>query len=79
MIFLFNRKELLVTNDMTRFGAVRDALDGAGVEHRYRIKDLTRREGLGRRGTFGMSPTFQQMEYTVFVHARDYERAKSLL
>ena len=77
MLTVFCRRALLITCDFQRCSALRDALDGAGIEHRCRVKDLTRRT-TGRRGTFGIDESVR-MEYTVFVSPKDYERAKTLL
>ena len=72
MLTVFGRRALLITCDLKRCSALRDALDGAGIQHRCRVKDLT------RRGTLGIQES-HRMEYTVFVAPRDYERAKALL
>lgn len=64
MITIFNRAELFLTYDLSRFNQVRDTLEGAGLDYIYRSKDLTSPtmwEGLcggssrGRTGTFGMN------------------------
>lgn len=77
MLTVFDRRALLITCDLKRCSALRDALDGAGIQHRCRVKDLTRRTA-GRRGTIGIQES-HRMEYTVFVAPKDYERAKTLL
>lgn len=77
MLTVFRRRALLITCDFKRCSALRDALDRAGIEHRCRVKDLTRRTA-GRRGTPGIHESVRT-EYTVFVASKDYERAKALL
>ena len=41
MITIFNRAELFLTYDLSRFNQVRDTLEGAGLDYIYRSKDLT--------------------------------------
>lgn len=41
MITIFNRVELFLTYDLSRFNQVRDTLEGAGLDYIYRSKDLT--------------------------------------
>lgn len=41
MIALWNRKEVMVTNDMERLAKARYALHGAGIKYSLKIKNLT--------------------------------------
>ena len=53
MITPFNRAELLITCDLNRFNQARDALEGAGIDFRCRIKDLASRNW-ARDGAFAI-------------------------
>ena len=87
MITLFNRAELFLTYDLSRFNQVRDTLEGAGLDYIYRSKDLTSPtmwEGLcggssrGRTGTFGMNDG-AWVEYKLYVRRKDLDWARAIL
>lgn len=83
MIHLFNRAVLLVTSDLERLNQVREALMDAEIECQYRTQNLrnpaffseTRRvqtESFGIRGK-------GQVEYKLYVHKAELDRAKTFL
>ena len=87
MITIFNRAELFLTYDLSRFNQVRDTLEGAGLDYIYRSKDLTSPtmwEGLcggssrGRTGTFGMN-VGAWVEYKLYVRRKDLDWARAIL
>lgn len=87
MITIFNRAELFLTYDLSRFNQVRDTLEGAGLDYIYRSKDLTSPtmwEGLcggssrGRTGTFAMNND-ARVEYKLYVRREELELAQALL
>ena len=87
MITIFNRAELFLTYDLSRFNQVRDTLEGAGLDYIYRSKDLTSPtmwEGLcggssrGRTGTCGMNDG-AWVEYKLYVRRKDLDWARAIL
>ena len=87
MITIFNRAELFLTYDLSRFNQVRDTLEGAGLDYIYRSKDLTSPtmwEGLcggssrGRTDTFGMNDG-AWVEYKLYVRRKDLDWARAIL
>ena len=83
MITLFNRAELLITYDPGRFSQARDTLSQAGIDYRYRTKDLTSPTSFpggtrSRSGNFGISQS-SQIEYKLYVRKDDLSRAQSLI
>ncbi len=77
MLTIFNRAELLITYDLTRFNQVRYALEGAGIDYTYRTKDLAS-HNLGRDGNFAMNPDVR-LEYKLYVHKNELDWAKTFL
>ena len=41
MLTIFNRAELLITYDLARFCQVRDALEAAGIDFTYKVRNRT--------------------------------------
>ena len=41
MLTIFNRAELLITYDLARFCQVRDALQAAGIDFTYKVRNRT--------------------------------------
>ncbi len=82
MITIFNRKELLITMDMKRYGDARDILSAHGID--YTVKTTNRQNAavIGSRrarvGSFGMNQNFAY-EYKIYVHKKDYENASRLI
>ena len=87
MLTPFNREELLLTYDLNRFNQVRYALEEAGVDYTYRVKDLTSPTALdgafggssrGRTGTFGVNHD-ARVEYKLYVHKNQLDWARQVL
>ena len=82
MLTIFNRKELLLTDDMKRQSDVRDLLAQNGVD--YAVKTISRQSPTGpdssraRTGSFGIDLS-RAYEYRIYVRKSDYEKAKSLI
>ena len=83
MLHIVNRSRLLVTWDLEHLNQVREALMEADIECQYRIKSMkspaffseTRRaktDSVGIRNDI-------QVEYKLYVHKNDLDRAKTFL
>lgn len=77
MITPFNRAELLITCDLNRFNQARDALEGAGIEHRCRVRDLASRDR-GRDGGLGLNGG-ARVEYKLYVRRDQLDWARQVL
>ena len=77
MITPFNRAELLITCDLNRFNQARDALEGAGIDFRCRIKDLASRNR-GRDGAFAINQD-ARVEYKLYVRRDQLDWASQVL
>ena len=82
MITIFNRKELLVTMDMSRLASVRDVLSANGIEYTVKVTNLQASSLIGskrgRIGSFGVNQNYSY-EYKIYVHKKDYGNALSLV
>ena len=83
MIHLFNRAEVLITYDLARFNEARDALASAGIDYRFRTKDLTSPSvfsggSRSRSGNFAINQA-AQVEYKLYVRREDRDRAEHLI
>ncbi|MBQ3134198.1 MAG: hypothetical protein IJB75_00070 [Oscillospiraceae bacterium] len=83
MLTLFNRKELLTTWSVQEQARVRDLLAQNRIDYRIKAVNPTARATFGdvgrsRTGSFGVNAdcTYQ---YYIYVHKKDYDRARSLL
>ena len=65
MITIFNRKQLIITYDITIQSKIRDILAANGVD--YTINPIM--------GLYGST----QAEYKIYVHKKDYEQACYLI
>ena len=77
MITPFNRAELLITCDLNRFNQARDALEGAGIDFRCRIKDLASRNW-ARDGAFAINHD-ARVEYKLYVRRDQLDWASQVL
>ena len=83
MITVLNRKELLVTFSMEEQNRVRDILAANGIDYRVKTVNPSARSyiggsGRGRSGSFGIDQN-AAYQYYIYVHSKDYERAKHLI
>ena len=82
MLTIFNRKELLLTDDMKRQSDVRDLLAQNGID--YAVKTINRQSpaflssSRARTGSFGIDLS-RAYEYRIYVRKSDYEKAKLLI
>ncbi len=83
MITVFNRKELLITYDMTKQNEVRTLLRDHKIKYDVKVKNLLSPSPMhaGARthvGSLGMDLT-KSYEYKIYVRKADYERALELM
>ena len=82
MITIFNRKELLITLDVKRYGDVRDILSANGINYTVKVTNRQAAAVVGssraRVGSFGANQSFAY-EYKIYVHNNDYENALRLI
>lgn len=82
MITVFNRKELIITMEMSRQAEVRSILSQNGIDYTVKTTNLqtvplfgsTR----GRTGSCGINPDYSY-EYKIYVHKKDFEKAAFLI
>ena len=83
MLTIFNRRELLTTFSTEEQIRVRDILSQNGVEYRIKAVNPSARSGFGggsraHTGSLGVDLNCA-VQYTVYVYAKDLERARSLI
>ena len=83
MITIFNRKELLITDDMKKQSEVRTTLQNHNIKYDVKIKNLLSpsifsRSGRTYIGSRGVDLT-KSYEYKIYVKKSDYEEAVVLL
>lgn len=77
MITIFNRKELLSTNEMQRQAQARQRMADSGID--YHVKVINRAAGsCARTGTFGEKPEFAYT-YIIYVKRTDFSRARAVI
>jgi len=82
MINIFNRKELTTTFSMEKQSKVRSILSDNNIK--YYIKTINRNSPSAfsdtrlRTGTFGQSMKLSY-EYIIYVHKKDYDKAKAII
>jgi len=74
VIHIFNRKELLMTQDLREVNQIRDMLLTNRID--YRVKVVNSSLGAGRNR---MSFSHRQEQHIVYVHKADWEYAMYLL
>ena len=82
VITIFNRKELIITMDMSRQVKVRDILSQNGNDYTVKTINPETAPILGNRrahtGSFGINTNYSY-EYKIYVHKKDFEKAVSVL
>lgn len=83
MLTIFNRRELLTTFSMEEQNRVRDILAQNHIEYRIKTINPSARATLGssgraRTGSFGVNMD-SAYQYCIYVHAKDYALAQSLI
>ena len=79
MITFFNRKELIVTNDMRLQSEIYEVLRANGIACIIDDKGSATRSSERRMiGTFGQDLKYQH-EYHIYVHKKDYDSANYLI
>ena len=83
MITVLNRKELLITFSLSEQNRVCDILAANGIDYRIKTENPSARahiggSGRGRTGSFGIDHD-ASYQYYIYVHSKDYERAKHLI
>lgn len=78
MIHIFNRRELLLTNNMQQQAKVQDILADHGIE--YFVKAKSAVGGMSRSRTVLPGTRMEVMyQYYIYVKKTDYEKAKQLI
>ena len=82
MITVFNRKELMITTDMKRQSDIRNILANNHINYVIKTTNLQNAPvtgaNRGRTGSFGINQNYSY-EYKIFVHKKDYDKAKLLI
>ena len=82
MITLFNRKELLITMDMTKLTRVKEVLTSNQIDYKIKTSNLQSASLMGssrsRTGSFGINQRYSY-EYRIYTHKNDHERASHLI
>lgn len=83
MITVFNRKELLITYDMTKQNEVRTILRDNKIKYDVKVKNLLSPSPLhvgvrSHAGSLGIDLT-KSYEYKIYVRKADYDRALELI
>ena len=82
MITIFNRKELLITMDVSRQSDIRNVLSANDIDYSIKVTNLQSASVFenkrGRFGTFGVNQNYSY-EYKIYVHKKDFERACNLI
>jgi len=83
MFTFFDSESLWIGTDMTRFSEIRNTLGSNAIKYKYKVKNhLGQWNGRGTtRGTVGSlgNSTEQMYQYEIFVHKKEYEKAKYLI
>ena len=82
MVTIFNRRELILTLSMERQAEVRAILSTNGIYYQVKTTNLQNQQTLdSRKAHAGSSGIFSDhsYEYKIYVHKRDYEKAKYLI
>ena len=83
MFTIFNSESLWLGTDMNRLSQIRGILDNNAIKYKYKVKNqLGQWNGRGTtRGTVGSlgNSTDQMYQYEIFVHKKEYEKAKYLI
>lgn len=83
MITIFNRRELICTNDMKKQAKVREQLSQFKIPYLVNVVDgrspsLFITGHIGRIGTFGNHVKLEY-QYRIFVKKKDYEKADAVI
>ncbi|MGE9943093.1 hypothetical protein ACQRBH_16180 [Bariatricus sp. SGI.161] len=82
MLTIFNRQELVITMDMKRQADVCKILSQNEIKYTVKTTNLLSYTAIGscigRTGSFRIQRDYSY-EYKIYVHKKDYERAKWLI
>lgn len=82
MITIFNRRELIITMDMSRQSEVRTILSDNSIDYTVKTTNLQNSSAVGgrtrRTGSFGINQDYSY-EYKIYVHKKDYDKAVALI
>ena len=80
MINIFNRREVCCTFDIKKQADVREKLSANGIDYIVRVynSDSANKFGRSRRARYGSfgTDTDYVYQYRIYVHKRDYNKAK---
>lgn len=79
MITIFNRKEVLITNDILKKSKICALLDDMGIDYDVKVKDILNPSPMmagarSRTGSFGVNSACMY-EYKIYVKKEDYDKA----
>ena len=75
MMFIFQRRELLVTYDFTQYDCVKQRLQAAGIAYRTQIGGFGGVEHARHwRGAVGVDAN-RAVDYHIYVYRKDYDAA----
>lgn len=82
MFTFFNRKELLITMDITKLTRVKEVLISNQIDYRIKTSNLQSASIMGssrsRTGSYGINQRYSY-EYRIYTHRKDHERASHLI
>lgn len=82
MVNLLNRRELILTQSMDRQAKIRVILSANGIDYQIKTTNLQNAPIVGARrartGSLGINTDYSY-EYKIYVHKKDYEKAKYLI
>ena len=73
MLAIWNRKEVMLTNDMERLAKARYALQGAGIVYTLKTKNFSAVHHGGP--AIAQNSRHQDVMYYLFVHKKEEDRA----
>ncbi|HZK28508.1 MAG TPA: hypothetical protein VFD00_13310 [Thermoclostridium sp.] len=79
-MFLFNKMDVYMGYSIEELSKVRDTLKKEGIKYSYKVLNRSGQWSgrRSRRGTFGINMDYER-QYAVYVHRKDFERAKYLV
>lgn len=80
------KKEIYCGFNMEEFNRIRDALDGAGIKHKYKVVDLIapscmmdRLNGIRTASGANTASSQAMKQYYIYVSGSDFEKARIII
>lgn len=82
-MFLFNREDVYIGYSIEDLSKVRETLEKEGIKYSHKVVNRSGQlSGRGTRrgasGSYGINMDYEKL-YTVYVHRKDFEKAKHLV